>query len=49
MTNHFETTMKNLKNILKTGLAAALIATITVACGDRPKTTLQMIPALLKP
>jgi hypothetical protein len=38
MTNHFETTMKNLKNILKTGFAAALIATVTVACGDRPRT-----------
>ncbi|WP_299991100.1 hypothetical protein [uncultured Pontibacter sp.] len=28
--------MKNLKNIFKTGLTAAFMATITVACGDRP-------------
>ncbi len=31
--------MKNLKNILKTGLAAALVATLTVACNnERPRT-----------
>lgn len=30
--------MKNLKDILKTGLAAALVTTIAVSCGDRPRT-----------
>ncbi|MDX5419246.1 MAG: hypothetical protein LPK09_08505 [Hymenobacteraceae bacterium] len=30
--------MKNLKNILRTGLAAAFVATIAVGCGERPKT-----------
>lgn len=29
--------MKNLKDILKTGLAAAFVATIAVSCGERPK------------
>ncbi|MBD1398615.1 hypothetical protein H9Q13_15690 [Pontibacter sp. JH31] len=29
--------MQNLKHILKTGLAAAFVATIAVSCGERPK------------
>jgi hypothetical protein len=30
--------MKNLKDILKTGFTAALVVTIAVSCGERPKT-----------